>query len=461
MKNLLLITTVLVFYHIFSFSSEAQTYQTLDEQMAFAFSQNFPDWKSDTPQIFNMNIHSGGTPAFEALLKNGERKLIINVRLFESNAKAVGDLERFFYMRSIMPRTRELPTIGDKSLTAETAERVEISFVKENIYVSLYSDFPRTGKDKKGPDYIWFAPDTEFEFVRKAANILAAMIIGQKTVSPCFNNFIKFPYPPENTKEEKFLAAAYRGENDSVKNFISQNIDINAKGSNGDTALHLAIKQGCFETIKTIVDAKADVNAKNERGETPLMTAAAFGNSEAVKLLFSSGADIKAKTSYGRNAAFLALLGPNGNYFWRDNPKTDEKIQILDVLKNAGLDLTQKEDSYGHTLLIDFIDNRRTMDEKLFKVLLGFGVDVNGKSNFGENALIKAVRLLSYETRTAVVRFLIEHGAEVNHKDDRGFTALNYLKEEEKRYTKDDYKQSSFQHYKDVLELLVQAGAKE
>lgn len=461
MKNSLLITVALVVFHVFSLSAEAQTYQTLDEQMSFVFGQNFPEWKSEKPQLFNVNVLSGGTPAFEAFLKNGQKKLIIQIRLFESRDKAISDLERFFYMRSIMPRTRELPTIGDKSLTAETAQSAEISFVKENVYVSLYSTFPRTDKNKKNPAYYSYAPDSEMEFISKVANTLAAVIIGQKTVSPCFNNFIKFPYPPENTNEEKFLAAAYRGENEQVKNYISQNININAKGSNGDTALHLAIKPGCFETTKTIVDAKADVNAKNERGETPLMTAAAFGNTEAVKLLISSGANLEAKSSYGRNAAFLAILNPNGNYFWRENPDSDKKIQTLELLKEAGLDLTQKEDAYGQTLLIDFINNRRVMDEKLFNALLGFGVDINGKNNSGETALITAVKLLSYEERNAVVRFLIEHGADVNHKDERGFNALNYLKEEEKRYTKDDYTRPQFHWYKDVLELLIQAGAKE
>lgn len=460
MKNIFLFTVAVIFGLLLSFSSNAQTYQTLDEQMSFAISQSFPDWKSEKPQIFNMNIPSG-SPTLEAILKNGQKRLMINVRLFESKDKAISDLERFFYMRSIMPRTREMPTVGDKSLTAETAQRVEISFVKENVYVSLYSDFPRADKNKTGPDYIWSAPDTEFEFVRKAANVLASMIIGQKTVSPCFNNFIKFSYPPEITKEEKFLASAYRGETDSVKNFISQDVNINARGAKDETALHLAIKQGCFETIKTIVDAKADVNAKSENGETPLMTAAAFGNLEAIKLLDSSGADIKAKTSFGRNAAFSALLGPNGTFFWRDNPNTDKKIQTLDLLKTAGLDLTQKEDFHGQTLLIDYVNNRRGTEEEMYNALLDFGIDINGTNKSGETALIVAIKLLPREGRTNVVKFLIGRGADVNIRDDRGFNALNYLKQEEKRYTRDEYMQSEFHHYKETLELLIQAGAKE
>ena len=80
---------------------------------------------------------SSGSPTIEARLKKGRKTLWINVRLFESKDKAISELGQFFYMRSIMPRTREMPLIGDKSLTAETAERVEISFVKENVAIPV------------------------------------------------------------------------------------------------------------------------------------------------------------------------------------------------------------------------------------------------------------------------------------------------------------------------------------
>ena len=194
MKKLFLFAAAVVFCISFTFSSNAQTYQTLDEQFVFAFNQSFPDWKPKDTPVFKIDFIEGGSrPSMRATWQNEQKLLNVSVRLFESNGKAKENLERFFYMRQIMPRMREMPTIGDKSLTAETAQSGEISFIKGNVSVSLYTSFPRTDKNKKTPPYYLFAPDSEMEFIARAAKVFADMIVGEKTVTPCYNDFYKLP----------------------------------------------------------------------------------------------------------------------------------------------------------------------------------------------------------------------------------------------------------------------------
>jgi len=52
--------------------------------------------------------------------------------------------------------------------------------------------------------------------------------------------------------------------------------------------------------------------------------------------------------------------------------------------------------------------------------LVEHGADINGKDNLGETPLIKACR----SGKEAIVKYFIEHGADVNKKNKRGETPL-------------------------------------
>jgi ankyrin repeat protein len=66
---------------------------------------------------------------------------------------------------------------------------------------------------------------------------------------------------------------------------------VNAKASNGGTALMAAAQEGHHEVVRALLAAKADVNAKMDAGTTALMMAAQKDDKEVVQLLKSAGAD--------------------------------------------------------------------------------------------------------------------------------------------------------------------------
>lgn len=62
---------------------------------------------------------------------------------------------------------------------------------------------------------------------------------------------------------------------------------INNRTDSGDSALHVAVKQGYFEELKILIQHNADINAVNSTKQTPLHLAAMCGGAETVSLLLS------------------------------------------------------------------------------------------------------------------------------------------------------------------------------
>src|SRR3989344_1996982 len=92
--------------------------------------------------------------------------------------------------------------------------------------------------------------------------------------------------------------------NDDLENVSKYLSEINAKNSEGWTALHIACRNSANfssdEMIDFLLKNGADPNAKNNKGWTPLHMASRYstnGSSLAtVELLIRNGADLNAKT---------------------------------------------------------------------------------------------------------------------------------------------------------------------
>ena len=65
-----------------------------------------------------------------------------------------------------------------------------------------------------------------------------------------------------------------------------------ARDSQGDTALLLAIRRGCFPVVKLLIeDFEADVNVENFAKDKPLMAACNINSLEIVNLLLDYGVE--------------------------------------------------------------------------------------------------------------------------------------------------------------------------
>lgn len=235
--------------------------------------------------------------------------------------------------------------------------------------------------------------------------------------------------PPSDSA---LLAAVKKGDVRQVKNLLedlSTRNEINRRGYAGDAPLRAAAQRGNPEIVELLIEHGADIQIGKESGErTPLMDATDHGHAEIVKYLISKGADIDAADKYGNTAMIIAC-------------EKGYTVLVRAFLK-AGADITKKT-KYGDTALVKAIagkhqpiakmlikhhpefDRKEALgaaivagDIDIARILLTREVDVNERRFKGGTLLMLAA------DDPALIKFLIEKGADVNAKDDDGETAL-------------------------------------
>ena len=302
---------------------------------------------------------------------------------------------------------------------------------------------------------------------------------------------------------EDFIHAAMYGNVEAVKAAIAKGIDINAIGSNGQTALmyaasyvHIPVVQalidagadldilsedgglgegmtalmhvaGSFfatgnraEVVKMLVDAGANINLKGEEGFTALMRAAVAGYVDSTKALIEAGADLNLRDDNGNTAMMwaecnrhhkiVALLKEAGA-----SEKGMDEIALIEAadkgdiekvrsLLQAGANVNYRQNS------TPLCQAAQTGNYEIVKMLIDAGADVNLRASEGYfNPLVNA----AYEGYFEIVRALIEAGADVNVRLDIGWNALEYA---ELGMLEGHHKGGK---HAEVIELLKQAGA--
>lgn len=100
------------------------------------------------------------------------------------------------------------------------------------------------------------------------------------------------------------MIASFAGNLDGVKKLLAAGAQINRPGW---TALHYAAAKGSVEIIALLLEHAAYIDAESPNKTTPLMMAASSGNIAAVKLLLDEGADLSLINEAGLNALDFAF----------------------------------------------------------------------------------------------------------------------------------------------------------
>jgi len=198
----------------------------------------------------------------------------------------------------------------------------------------------------------------------------------------------------------------------------------------------------CYEdgpkNIKLLIKNGANVNAKNSEGETPIFTVC----DESKKILLDEGADIFVINDKNENLLFkvndlelFERLVKAGLETTLINTKGETVLYqlyneaIIDVLI---MDVNiNHQNNEGRTALFFFRQN-----PKKVKALLGHKANVNITDNKGDTALHKYVMDCSVGkciNSVAAVKLLLETDININHRNDKGKTALDYAKNDEMR----------------------------
>ncbi|SPO06411.1 uncharacterized protein DNG_09100 [Cephalotrichum gorgonifer] len=177
------------------------------------------------------------------------------------------------------------------------------------------------------------------------------------------------------------------------------------------------------EIFSMLVQAGADIHGGGPSGDTPLHSAAST-SAILTRLLLDAGANPNAVNSFG--AAPLHLV-------------TSEESLVALVEGSSGVDLNPR-DAEGRTPLLRLLE---LPSESIVLKFLEYMPDCNVIDNAGDGALHT---LLRKSTSPAIVKALLEAGADPNLKNSKGLTPILTIRQHS-------------DHIKEVVDILVQAGA--
>lgn len=211
--------------------------------------------------------------------------------------------------------------------------------------------------------------------------------------------------------------AAEANDVSRVTELISQGVPINAKDGSGRTALYWASQEDHMPVVELLIDRGADIDSPStgDDGWTPLIIAAYRGNDDIAGYLLEHGANINAMDKYG----YTALSWAWGKHH----------LTIVRLLLTRGASANVPPVAYGEgppkgkgTLLHRAVSTGE--DEALIKLLIDNGADVNAKDGSGRTPLHMAVD----RGRLATVKLLVESGADLTAKAKGGiYTGKGFL----------------------------------
>ena len=182
------------------------------------------------------------------------------------------------------------------------------------------------------------------------------------------------PVPPE-----ALLRAAEKGDAVTVSELLRQGAAVDARDSAGNTSLLLATDGNHVAAARALIEAGANVNLQNRQLDSAYLLAGARGYLEILRLTLENGADLKSTNRYDGTALIPAC-------------------------------------ERGHVEVV--------------KTLLQAGVDPNHVNRLGWTGLLEAILLSDGGPRhQAIVRLLIDGGADVNLADGNGVTPLQHARE--------------------------------
>ncbi|CAD2214845.1 Ankyrin repeats (3 copies)/Ankyrin repeat/Ankyrin repeats (many copies), putative [Angomonas deanei] len=108
-------------------------------------------------------------------------------------------------------------------------------------------------------------------------------------------------------KETPLYIAVFNNRPTIVDLLVKSGADVNStNGQLKDTALHVAARLGHGDLVTYLLSHKADINVRNGRLETPLFSAAKCGRHDTVCLLMEKGANISIPDSEDRTPLYIA-----------------------------------------------------------------------------------------------------------------------------------------------------------
>jgi len=247
-----------------------------------------------------------------------------------------------------------------------------------------------------------------------------------------------------------FLFAVRAGQLDAVKALLEAGANVNDTVSDGQSALIVAAANANWEVANYLLDKGADPNlsgagwnalhqAVRERrpnlgfGTPGPISKGNLDSIEVIKKMIAKGARLDARmTKNGMKDGQRNRLNRLGaTAFFLAAKNTD--VEVMKVLLAAGADPKIPVADKTTPLMVasglmiwnpgedgGSLPGQEEEVLEAVKLCVEHGNDINAANMYGETALIGA----AYRGANLVVQYLVDHGAKLDAKDERGWTAL-------------------------------------
>lgn len=251
----------------------------------------------------------------------------------------------------------------------------------------------------------------------------------------------------------RLIESLQKYDKHAIKSLLAEkDVNANAKGVDGATALHWAVHWDDLEIAETLLKSGANPDTANEYGITPLHLACTNRNNQMVEKLLEAGAEANAASWTGETVLMTcsrtgttrgvaALLASGADVNARENNRGQTALmwasaskhsEVVKLLLDYGVDITVKTEpmekctscldpstSGGFTALL-FV--ARSGDLESARYLIQAEVDPDESTKEFGNSLVIA----SASGHEDLALFLLENGADPASADENGVTALHY-----------------------------------
>jgi ankyrin repeat protein len=167
--------------------------------------------------------------------------------------------------------------------------------------------------------------------------------------------------------DTRLAEAAMRRDVAAVRKLLDEKVDVNAPGPDGTPALHWLVRVDDFENARRLVRAGADASKPNRYGVTPMQLACANGNAEMIALLLEAGADPNVVDKQGETALMSAARVGS--------------VDSVKTLLDHGAKIDTRDPVFQQTTVMIAV---RENHPAVVKLLIERGAQVNAQTRTGD-----------------------------------------------------------------------------
>ncbi|XP_056012069.1 uncharacterized protein LOC125678557 [Ostrea edulis] len=203
---------------------------------------------------------------------------------------------------------------------------------------------------------------------------------------------------------------------DAVSKLISLGCNPNYTATGNDSALILSLKKQFWKIVNLLISKGGDLNHKGLEGNTALHVCCQKGYSDGVEQLLTAGALVNVENKKGLTPLLDVIMGTCDSEFHVLSSRRNIKTGLLRCLLNHGADVNNVFPTTSESTLYHVCSRG---DSETTKLLIDAGYDVNKLEKNGRAPIFACLPLDSCR-KTDTIKILLENGASPNVPDENG-----------------------------------------